>query len=60
MKKYYAVIIKGRTLESRNIKELLAKAVSEKRKAERPILLESCAPIHWVGHETEIFESSRF
>lgn len=60
MKKYYSVIIKGRTLESRNIKELLARAVSEKRKTDRTIRLESCAPVHMVGHRTEYFETSRF
>jgi hypothetical protein len=35
MNKIYHVIIKGRTLESRNIRELLARAVSEKRKLDR-------------------------
>ena len=35
MKKIYYVIIKGRTLESRDLKELLARAVSEKRKRDR-------------------------
>ena len=32
MNKIYHVIINGRTLESRNLKELLARAVSTKRK----------------------------
>jgi hypothetical protein len=59
MKKYYSVIIKGRTLESRNIKELLAKAVTEKRKTDRAIQLESCDPLHIVGHRTDLFETSR-
>jgi hypothetical protein len=31
MNKIYYVMIKGRTLESRNIKHLLARAVAEKR-----------------------------
>jgi hypothetical protein len=35
MNKIYYVIIKGRTLESRNLKELLARAVSEKRNLDR-------------------------
>jgi hypothetical protein len=35
MNKIYHVMIKGRTLESRNLKELLAKAVSEKRNLDR-------------------------
>lgn len=32
MKRVYYVVIKGKTLEDRNLKELLARAVSEKRK----------------------------
>ena len=32
MNRIYYVIIKGRTLESRNVRELLARAVMEKRK----------------------------
>jgi hypothetical protein len=35
MQKIYYVIIKGRTLESRDLKELLARAVSEKRNLDR-------------------------
>lgn len=35
MSKIYHVIIKGKTLESRNLKELLARAVSAKRKLDR-------------------------
>jgi hypothetical protein len=35
MGKVYYVMIKGRTLESRNLKELLARAVSEKRNLDR-------------------------
>jgi len=33
--KIYSVIIKGRTLESRNLKHLLARAVAEKRSADQ-------------------------
>jgi hypothetical protein len=35
MNKIYHVIIKGKTLESRDLKELLARAVSEKRNLDR-------------------------
>ena len=35
MQKIYSVMIKGRTLESRDLKELLARAVSEKRNSDR-------------------------
>jgi hypothetical protein len=35
MGKVYYIIIKGRTLESRNLKELLSRAVSEKRNLDR-------------------------
>jgi hypothetical protein len=35
MGKVYYVNIKGRTLESRNLRELLARAVSEKRDMDR-------------------------
>ena len=35
MNKIYYVIIKGRTFESRNLKQLLARAVAEKRKLDR-------------------------
>jgi len=45
MGKVYYVMIKGRTLESRNLKELLARAVSEKRNQDRKYRLQprSCA-----------------
>jgi hypothetical protein len=45
MAKVYYVMIKGRTLESRNLKELLARAVSEKRNQDRKYRLQprSCA-----------------
>lgn len=35
MNKIYYVIIKGRTLESRNLRQLLARAVAEKRNLDR-------------------------
>jgi hypothetical protein len=35
MNKIYYVIIKGRTFESRNLKQLLARAVAEKRNLDR-------------------------
>jgi hypothetical protein len=35
MNKIYHVIIRGKTLESRDLKELLARAVSTKRKLDR-------------------------
>jgi hypothetical protein len=35
MGKVYYVIIKGRTLESRNLRELLSRAVSAKRSTDR-------------------------
>ena len=42
MGKVYYVMIKGRTLESRDLRELLARAVSEKRSSERKFRLRSC------------------
>jgi hypothetical protein len=44
MNKIYYVMIKGRTLESRNIKHLLAKAVAEKRNIDNKT--EFSTPIH--------------
>ena len=44
MGKVYYVMIKGRTLESRDLKELLARAVSEKRNMDRKERLRSCSP----------------
>jgi len=41
MQKIYYVMIKGRTLESRDLKELLARAVSEKRSSDRKLRLQS-------------------
>ncbi len=35
MQKIYSVMIKGRTLEGRDLKQLLARAVSEKRSLDR-------------------------
>jgi hypothetical protein len=44
MGKVYYIMIKGRTLESRDLKELLARAVSEKRNMDRKERLRSCSP----------------
>ncbi|MDM7997305.1 MAG: hypothetical protein QUT30_16670 [Acidobacteriota bacterium] len=41
MKKVYSVIIKGRTLESRDLKELLARAVAQKRRTDRQFILQN-------------------
>jgi hypothetical protein len=41
MNKIYHVIIKGRTLESRDLKELLARAVAEKRNQNSKSLLQA-------------------
>ena len=41
MYRVYSVKINGRTLESRNIKELLARAVSTKRNPDEKIMLKS-------------------
>jgi hypothetical protein len=41
MNRVYYVVIKGRTLESRNIKELLARAVSAKRDLDRRLSFQS-------------------
>jgi hypothetical protein len=41
MNKVYYVVIKGRTLESRNLKDLLARAVTEKRNQTRKPLLQA-------------------
>ncbi len=38
MSKVYSVIIKGRTIESRDLKELLARAVAKKRVLDRQLL----------------------
>ncbi len=45
MKRIYSVIIKGRTLESRDLKELLAKAVNEKKKLDRALSFRSCSSV---------------
>ena len=52
MKQVYRVVIKGRTLESRDLKELLARAVSAKRDSDRRLYFQ--ARFHRPG----IFESS--
>jgi hypothetical protein len=58
MAKIYSVMIKGRTLESRNLRELLARAVSEKRNSDRNLRLSragffaeraSSAPVRSAG-----------
>jgi hypothetical protein len=41
MNRIYSVIIKGRTLESRNLKELLARAVAQKKISDRKLLLQN-------------------
>ena len=43
MRKVYYVMIKGRTLESRDLKELLARAVSEKRNSDRKFRLQTAS-----------------
>ncbi len=49
MIKYYSVMIKGRTLESRDLRELLARAVNEKRKSDRILPFQSCASAAMAG-----------
>ena len=46
MQKVYCVIIKGRTLESRDLKALLARAVSEKRSSDRKFRLQPKSYAH--------------
>ncbi|HTY63212.1 MAG TPA: hypothetical protein VMG30_13260 [Acidobacteriota bacterium] len=41
MNKIYYISIKGKTLESRNLKELLARAVEQKRKSDRACMLQN-------------------
>jgi hypothetical protein len=41
MKKVYYISIKGKTLESRNLRELLARAVAQKRNADRALMLQN-------------------
>ena len=41
MNRVYYVNIKGRTLESRNLKELLARAVAQKRISDRKFVLQN-------------------
>ncbi len=43
MGKIYYVNIKGRTLESRNLKELLARAVSTKRNMDQKYRMQVCS-----------------
>ena len=41
MKKVYYISIKGKTLESRDLKELLARAVAQKRNSDRAFMLQN-------------------
>jgi hypothetical protein len=41
MNRVYSVIIKGRTLESRDVRELLARAVARKRETDRKFMLQN-------------------
>jgi hypothetical protein len=41
MNKVYYISIKGKTLESRDLKELLARAVAQKRKSDRAFMLQT-------------------
>jgi len=41
MNKIYSVVIKGKTLESRNLRELLARAVCTKRDLDRKLSLQN-------------------
>jgi len=41
MDRVYYVVIKGRTLESRNLKELLSRAVSAKRDLDRRLFFQA-------------------
>lgn len=41
MKKVYYISIKGKTLESRNLRELLARAVAQKKNADRAFMLQN-------------------
>lgn len=41
MKQVYHVVIKGRTLESQDLKELLARAVSAKRDSDRRLFFQA-------------------
>jgi len=41
VKKIYYISIKGKTLESRDLKELLARAVAQKRNSDRAFMLQN-------------------
>lgn len=41
MKRVYCVVIKGRTLESRDLKELLSRAVAAKRDSDRRLYFQA-------------------
>lgn len=51
----YQVTIQGRTLESRNLKQLLARAVSEKRDVDRRyrVLMSSRPPAGRLSRQSE-------
>jgi hypothetical protein len=57
MNKIYYVTIKGRTLESRNLKELLARAVSEKRNLNRRH--SPAAGRTLIGNSSGFYEAAR-
>lgn len=46
MKKVYYISIKGKTLESRNLRELLARAVAQKRISDRALVLQNLSRGH--------------
>ena len=41
MNKVYYIMIKGKTLESRDLKQLLARAVAQKRNSDRAFMLQN-------------------
>ena len=41
MNKVYYILIKGKTLESRDLKQLLARAVAQKRNSDRAFMLQN-------------------
>jgi hypothetical protein len=52
MNKIYHVIIKGKTLESRNLKELLARAVTAKRTLDRKAQIQARLKQHTTVQNT--------
>jgi len=60
MNKIYYVVIKGRTLESRNLKELLSRAVTEKRNLDRKSAFHTTShgnPL--AGNAPNLYDSAR-